>query len=541
MGQHGRDPVGIERIDRRTFVLRMGAAGGTAMSVSGLLAACGGGGSQPARTGSPASGTAPDPPARPTGVLRAAYNQAPESLDPALGSSALNIACNVYGGLMRFDARGRLVPGLATSVTSDDEATEWVFELREGVRFHDGTELDASAVARSYEHYRGGTSQWAYLIPPKVEFDASDPGVFRIKSRVPVPDVGRNSPIIHILSPKLLAKGKDAAATQAAGTGPFKFVSFRRNSSVVLEANEDFWGEGPYLERLEWAILNEPSARVAALRAGDLDFVYKVGPEQLPPVAGDGSLTVVTDTPWTGTYLILVSDVGPLANPLVRRALAHAIDRQALIDKIALGQAEPLQSLLPAGTYGAVNPSTTYAYDPDESRRLLAEAGVQEGDLTVKLAANPALTTRDLQLSQAIAQMMSDVGIRTSSDVAELTDVVGSVFTGPHKTVPDWQGLTGDLGWLNGGPVFVQTGYLTTVSGYDPAEYQRLANAALTTPDGRARERALAEIQELVATDVPVLPLYQPKISSAMKADVYGYRNPADAWSTYFGTVYRGA
>lgn len=529
-----RDVTSERLTDRRTFI-KIGVAGGATFTVSGVLAACGGGeAGGPAQRGTPASGTeAPPAPSAPTGVLRSAWDPVEDSLDPAVspGGSAF-LWRNVYGGLLAYGADGRLSPWLATSYRSNETATEWEFKLREGVRFHDGSELDSTVVKQSFQHYVDVVSPWA---PPKgIELHDADPGVLRITSKTPVPDIARSSPVIQIISPKVLSRGKDAVVRDPVGTGPFRFSRYRANQGALLEAFDEFWGKGPYFEAVECSFIKEPAARIAALRSGGVDLVYKVGPEQLAQLE-DSQFRVETNDLWTGTYLVLLTYNEPVTSREIRQAIAHAIDREALIDKIALGQASKLDSWFPKGIYGAVVPDVTYDYDPDRARELIAASGLPADELKISILGSAPLSTRQVLLSEAVAQMLSDVGFEATVDVADIGAAADRLYA---QTAP-WQVVPGDAGWLNGGPTFVATGYLPTVAGYDPPEYQKLAERALSTADGPARERALADIQELVARDVPMFPLYQPRVSTAMKADVHGFTNPADAFMVYLGDTYR--
>ncbi|MEN3284577.1 MAG: peptide/nickel transport system substrate-binding protein [Solirubrobacteraceae bacterium] len=540
MSSERQSAADTDAMDRRRFI-KLGAAGGSTIALSGILSACGGGSAKSSATGAPVSGVdTAKPPARASGVLRVANDSAPLSLDPAVDvGPGLFLARNLYGGLSAYGPNGEVIPWLAQSVSSNEDATEWTFKLREGVKFHDGSELDSVAVKKSYEHYIASKSLWTTPIPAGSEFDASDPGVFKIKSKTTAPDVGRTAPIIQIFSSKLLAKGIGAPAKTPVGAGPYKFRSYTQNQSVILDANEDFWGDGPYFERLEFRIINEPTARVAALRSGGLDLVYKVGPEQLPQLRNDSKFRIVSGELWTGTSLVLITDDGTLSNPDVRRAIAHAIDRQALIKKIALDEASPLNSFFPHGVYGAVQPKTTYDYNPDEAKTLLAQAGVKPGQISIRIASNAAFSPRNVALVQAIAQMISDVGIKATADVVDLggfqTAIVG------RKKAPKWWGYAANAGWLNGGPIFVATGYLSQTSGWNPPDYQALAKKAMATADGPERESLLSQIQEKIAADAPIVPLYQPKISSVMKADIHGFTNPRDAYLNYYGNTFRAA
>ncbi|MEN3282263.1 MAG: peptide/nickel transport system substrate-binding protein [Solirubrobacteraceae bacterium] len=464
-------------------------------------------------------------------VLRVATSQL-GTLDPARSPWAGGfLSRNVYGGLLAHGGDGRLVPWLATSVETSDDTTEWAFTLREGVRFHDGAELDATAVKRSFAHYAAVSSEWRGDVPHDAELDDSDPGVFRVSSRTPAPDVARGSTVMQVFSPRLLDLGPDAPARAPIGTGPFRVTGHRAGERLVLEAFEDFWGEGPYLDRLELRVYDDPRARVTALRDGAVDFVFKVGPEQLHHLGP--SFRVVTSDLWAATNVVFLFGDGPTADRRVRQAIAHAIDRDALVGDIALDEAKPLWSWLPHGVYGSSAVSTVYRHDPAASRALLAATGLAPERLAIRIATNEAFSTRNRLLCQVVAQMLNDAGLR-----ATVHDVTLAEFRRFLEGQPPWDIVIGDVGHIDGGPIQLN-GDLPRYRRYSTPGTPQLVERVRATPDGPEREALLAEIQELMAQDIADLPLFQPRVSSAMASDLLGYANPPDGIMPYLGSVHR--
>jgi len=523
-------------IDRRAFIGR-GITGAAAVTLPGLIAACGGGST--VTTGTPAT-KAPAPPGAPTGVLQPVFGVI-DSIDPALSRDGWETyRANVYDGLLSHSPKGELVPALATKYESSADATEWTLTLREGVKFHDGADLDATAVLRTIEHYYAVSPAVTELgLPPKasaVELDDSDPGVFKVKSKTPLPDFGRNLPLWAIISPKLLAGGKAAPTKTMVGTGPFRFVEYTKGQSLTMEANPDYWGDGPYLERVEFSLVTDPSAQLAALRSKSADMVFSVSPEQVPQLNSSEVQVATTDAPLAVVFVFLQRDGRPISNPEVRQAIAHAIDRQALIDKVVLGAGKPLDSFVPAGVYGAITPKATYPFDPERAKQLISDAGLEAGDVLVKMATSDVLTPRNRLLAQAINQMLQDVGISSSVD-----DVDPTEFAKLFDPKPPWETIQGDLEWNSLGPLFITNGYLNELfAEWKSPEYDALVEKIRTTGDGPEREQAIADAQELIAKELPAITLYQRQYTAATQSDVYGWSNPADGSTIRLGGVYRG-
>lgn len=520
---------------RDVFLLRSASGLVGVSSLAGFLAACGRSSDQPSGQNQVANGK---PPSQPTGTLRVGLAADPVTLDPSLAfGSAVSITHNIYDGLVSFnDDYSELVPALATKWDVSDDAREWTFTLRQGVKFQDGAELDAGAVRDSFEYYVREASVWGLTVGQFTEIDASDPGVVTIRYKTGFPDLARNFTIARIVSPKLLAGSVDAVEKRVgeapAGTGPFQFVSRASGRSVRTEAFAGYWGEGPYIKDVEFVVIPEESARVSALLAGDVDLITQVPPTAVSRLEQDTRRArVVSADSWTGVVLNMATDAKPFDDVRVRHALAHAVDREAIVKSVLRGQAKVNGSAMPPGTYGHKEPGATYPHDPARSRQLLNEAGYS-GKVPVRLGAFAEFVLAS-ELAQAIAAQLDEGGFDTTFDVLDSAVAVKDINAPQRKH----QVFIIEKGWVNGGPFHFTLASITTESHYQGKELLDLIAKMSTMPDGPEREQVIAQAQEVTARELPEFPLWVPARVDAVAADLQAYVPPKNVF-TVLGDAY---
>jgi peptide/nickel transport system substrate-binding protein len=517
----------VEAASRREFLrLAALASTGTAMGAP-LLAGCGG------ATGG-RSQEAAQPPAQPTGVLRVACTDQ-DTFDPATtgGGTLVSVGDNIYEGLTGFVDDSSEVRGvLAESVESTPDAREWTFRLKDGIRFHDGTPLTSSAVSASYRYWVERQGPLASLVPADATYDDSDPAVFRVICPTPFPDMARNAAVVKIISPAVVAAGPEAVGRTPTGTGPFRFVSFTTGQSLVLEANRDYRGPGPYLERIEFPIIPDKRAQIAALRAGDVDVVYNnVSPNEANALRSSPDILLEETQTWTTFLFVLFLDSPPTDNLEIRQAIAHAIDRDALIKAIYGGFGRPADSFMPPGTYGYAPPAIQYPYDPERAKALVAESGVT-GPIRVTAVWAPELSPNAGEISQAVSAMVSKIGVEMVSKQMPVSALAKAINTTPKDGS---NGANGELIWFNGGPLNFTANYVKRVARFDGIDALNAEMGA--TPDGPERLALLARMQDVVAEQVPVVPLfYQPKIT-LLASRVHDFVLPQSS-ALRFGTVF---
>ncbi len=363
------------------------------------------------------------------GALRLGMVLEPPHLDPTAGAAAAIdevVYANLFQGLTRIDANGGVQPALARAWTVDGAGTTYTFDLEEGVTFHDGTGFDAEDVVFTFDRLlaEDSTNAQKGLYAGIIEVEAPNPNEVRFTLDAPdgqfLFNLGLGDAVI--VAPESAADNK----TSPVGTGPFQFEGWARGNEIVLRAREDYWGDPVGLDHVNFRIVADPAAAVAAMLAGDLDaYPNFPAPESLEQLKQDPRLKVVVGTTEGETILAINNRNKPLGDVRVRRAIAHAIDRNAVIEGAYFGYGTPIGSHFAPHHPAYRDLTGRYPYDPDEARALLAEAGVEDLRLRLKLPP-PAYARRS---GEIVAAELRDVGIEVETTMIEWPQWLEQVFT----------------------------------------------------------------------------------------------------------------
>lgn len=331
--------------------------------------------------------------------------------------------------LVRVDFDGQMVPFLAESWAQTDDTT-WSFTLREGVTFQNGEPFNAQAVAIAFNHLLNSETPLRGLTPENIEsIEAADERTVVI--RTVEPDVlmpnRMTAPSFGILAPS--AYESSPTDPFGTGTGPFVLTEEEPEQSATLVKNETYWGGDVALD--EVLILSAPDGDVRAtmLRTGEIDIAESLPISQIPLLEAEPSVTLLRVAQPRTRTLYLNNESGPMADVEVRRAVLHAIDKQAIVDAILEGVGESAVGPF-APTEAWVNSNlSSDIYDPELARQILASAGYTEGDLTIELATYPSRSSLPPS-AIAIQQMLGDVGITAEVRVAPYSAVESDVLAG---------------------------------------------------------------------------------------------------------------
>lgn len=531
MGVPGRTPPRKDALTRHEFLARSLAAGVAVGPMGALLTACGGSGST--QEGSPASGSEARPPSSPTGTFVLALPAAPVTLDAARRAITgdFTVTQPMYDGLVRWNTEFTEVePALVTEFAASPDGREWTGRIRPGVRFHDGEDLDSTAVRKALEYYAAAEGFLGpFFLPQFSEIDDSDPAVIRLVTKAPAPDLTNNLTAVAIMSPRSVAEGNKAIERSPAGTGAFRFVE-RTSTNVVLERNDGYWEKGkPYLEGVRFQVIGDLGARVSALQTESVSAITLVPSVQARQLEGDSRVQLVANDLWTVTYLLFKLLPEPTNQLAIRQAIAHGIDRQAIADSILEGQAEPANALMPKGVYGYQPIAPAYPFDPERARALLREAG--GGPVSIRLA-GPAGdgAINNPTIAQAIAAQLGDIGIEVS--VSPLEEGLFSKQAAEPR--PRSQVFLIDHPWSNGGPfifdflTFSVTPNLPEAEPEAAARADRLTTKMRTMPNGDERFAVLGDLQNVFAEHLTYLPLFFFRVPDAVAANVRDYLVPKD-------------
>ncbi len=354
----------------------------------------------------------------------------PPHLDPTAGATAAIdeiVYANIFEGLTRIDENGAVLPSLASSWDISDDNLTYTFSLRDNVTFHDGTIFDAKDVVFSFERAMAEDSVNAQkgIFAVIEEVRAIDAQTIAIQLKQPSGDflfnIGRGDAII--VSRNNFENNK----THPIGTGPFKFVSWNKGSRVVLQAYENYTGAPVSLTKATFTFISDPNTAIAAMLAGDIDgFPIFPAPEAMDVFANDNRFNVIIGTTEGETILATNNKRAPFDNLLVRQAIAHTIDRKAIIDGAMFGYGTPIGSHFAPHNPYYIDKVNTYPLDLEKAKALLAEAGYPEGfKATLKLPP-PSYARRG---GQIIASQLRQVGIELELINIEWAQWLEEVFT----------------------------------------------------------------------------------------------------------------
>lgn len=361
--------------------------------------------------------------------LTLAIQLEPPHLDPTAGAAgAIDdiVYQNIFQGLTRIGSNGAVEPSLAESWSVSDDGLTYTFKLHEGVTFHDGTSLDAGDVVFSLDRARADDSTNAQkaLFSAIASAEAVDDLTVKVTLSQPqgsfLYNMGWGDAVI--VAPESAETNKE----KPVGTGPFKFVDWAQGSSARLEKNPDYWGEPVALDKVTYRFISDPAAAAAALLAGDIQaFPNFPAPEAVAQFEGDPRFSVVIGSTEGETILSTNNGKEPFDKLEVRQAIAHALDRQAIIDGAMFGFGTPIGTHFAPHNPAYVELVETYPYDPEKSKALLAEAGYPDGfEATLKLPP-PAYARRG---GEIVAAQLREVGIDLEIIPVEWAQWLDQVF-----------------------------------------------------------------------------------------------------------------
>ena len=466
-------------------------------------------------------------------------------LDPAevTDSESSAVTQNIFDTLVRFaPGETRLVAGLATRWTVSTDGKTYTFHLRPGVKFQDGTPCDAAAVKYNFDRQRdekhpghtGTFEYWLTFFAPIVR-DVTAPAPDRVEVTLKEPDATFLANValfsMGILSPAAVAKwGKDVVR-HPVGTGPFQLVTWVPGQKIVLDAFEDHWEGRPKLDKLVFKPIPENAVRLLELESGEIHGMSGINPDDVARIRRHPRLQLLTQPGMNVGYMTLNNDKKPFDDPRVRRALNHAIDKEALVKAFFAGGTlgRSAVNLLPPSVWGYHEGVPGYAFDPSKARRLLAEAGHADGfemTLWALPVARPYMP-QGQRTAEAIQADLARVGVRAHLTTFEWGTYLEKLGNGDHEAaLIGWNGDNGDpdnflftlLGAAN-----ARKGSATNYSFYRGQEVDRLLRAARRVADVGERTRLYREVQALVHADAPSVPLFHSTQLIAFRKEVEGF------------------
>lgn len=512
-------------VTRRRFIKGIVAAGAFGLGTSALQAA----------TPTPA-------PAAPTKLKTLVFARGGDiqSMDPAImfdGESS-RTSVLIHEPLIRCrpGSDGELQPALAEKWSVSDDGLTYTFNLREGVKFHDGTPFNAEAVKFNYER------QLPQNAEPRMQ--AAKP-LFGAVNRIETPDQSTVKIILNerrgpfpiqlagfnafIASPTALkAYGKDYTA-HPTGTGPFIFENWDRDSQYVVKANPDYWGGKPKLDRVILTVTKEASVRVDQLLVGEADIIPDIAPMDVARIEGNQNTTILSAPAMNFAVLGFLMFKKPFTDVRVRRAINYAINREALVKFLYKDKGVALQTALPKASWAYDPEIKGYPYDPDTAKKLLADAGYASGlsfDVLTFTQARPYCPLGMTKVAEIIQADLKKVGVemklRSMPGVGETEDAAargeGDAYTTGYFFIGD------------PGPIFDQiwTSKSSAPNGgnlprYQNPEVDKLIAQALPEPDQKRRKQLYWKVQELIVADAPMVFINSYSIMRGIRRNVTGF------------------
>ncbi|WP_017719940.1 ABC transporter substrate-binding protein [Kamptonema formosum] len=521
-----------------------------------LIVSCG----APQNTGSPQTTG--------TGAVVFGSGGQPVNLEPGniTDGNSIIVQRQIYERLLEFKpGTTELQPSLATSWSADRDGQVWTFKLRTGVKFHDGTDFNAEAVKFNIERwwdpkhphgYRnaGKTYEiWQQLFggfkgdPKSILQDIKVTDNYTIQFTLKQPfaafPAAIGSGYFGIASPAAIQKAGASYGTPsslAVGTGPFIFKEWRTGDRILLEKNPNYWQpELPKTSQLVIRFITDPAARLAQLRAGQVDFTTDLSPDQMPEIQRDPNLEAVPRPSLNLGYLALNPSYKPLSDVRVRQAFALAINKKAIVQAFwgALGTGDS-HFTPPSMNWSQSAKITDYEHSPQKAKQLLAEAGYPNGfdlELWYMPVSRPYFPTPK-PIAEAFAADLSAIGIRVSLKTKDW-----AAYLADRNKAPGFQafmlGWTGDYGdpdnfyYPHFGP-----GSTQDLGGWKNDRLLKLLDSGRATGDSAARAKIYAEVDEILHREVVRLPVVHSQPLLAKRKNLAGWV-PSPLGSESFETV----
>lgn len=475
-----------------------------------------------------------------------------ESLDPGstTDGESSRVTKQILEGLLEFEEDSfELKPGLAHDWEVSDDGLKYTFYLEEGVTFHDGTPFNAEAVKINFERWADPDHEYAFsddgyvysmygtmfggykgeeghvieeinvVNDYEIEFILNQPLGFFLQN------LGMS--YFAITSPAALEEYGPNINENPVGTGPFKFVSWTKDDSIVLEKFEDYRVEGqPKLDKVIFTVIPDNAARLIALRSGEIDIMDGLNPDDAAGVESDPDLVLLERAENNFGYVGLNTQKEPLNIKEVRQAINYAIDKQAIADALYAGYATTAKNPLPPGYLGYNDDVEAYEYNPDKARELLAEAGYPDGfdiELWTMPVARPYMPDPET-VSQIVQKNLEDIGINATIIREEWAPYLEKTAAGEHQLfILGWSGTNGDPDYFLSSLLHGSNVGSSNRSFYQNDEVDELLDAAKRAVDQDERADLYGQAQALISEDSPMVTLVHSRPVMATTTRVKNY------------------
>ncbi|MGB9813610.1 MAG: ABC transporter substrate-binding protein [Thermovenabulum sp.] len=516
------------------------------LTVSLILTSCG---SQNANSSNQKGANAPKQ------IVFFAWTSTPfTDLDPSVEfSNGIVPLNNIYETLLRYDPFERkFIPVLATDYTKSEDGLTWVFHIRKGVKFHDGTDLNAEAVKFSIERTIKMGKGASYIWEPVKEINVKDDYTVEFKLKYPAPlDLIVASPYAaFIMSPTAVKSHPEGWFTQGneAGTGPYKLESFILGQEIVLTKFDDYWGgwNGKHFDKVVIKKIPETATRRQMLEKGELDITKDLPYEDLEALKNNPNIVIETGPSFENLLMLFNTDKKPLDNKLVRQALSYAFPYEDVVKYAAGGYARQAKGAVPYGLWGHGENLFQYKYDIEKAKELLKQAGYPNGGFKLLLTytAGDEAEKKTAELYKAeLSKLNIDLEIRgmpweSQWEMARDKD--------PNKRQDIfmfywWPDIASPYSFLYN-MFHKQDEILFNLAYWENEEFDRLIDegARQSGIDIKKAEETFIKAQEILIEEAPAVFIYDKQYVRIYNKSIKGYKdNPAYPNVIFFYEIYR--
>lgn len=458
------------------------------------------------------------------GTLTYAAGSATQTLDPQFITDVTTFrgVGTMYEALTKQDENGKVGPGLALSWTVSPDKRTWTFKLRPGVTFHDGTPFNAQAVKFTFDRILNpatGSPRRSTL--EMVESTAViDDLTFRLTTKEPfAPLLAQLSAYnVYILSPAHVTKEGANFSKTASGTGPFRLQSWQPGEKLIVVRNDKYWGEKPKLDSVVFSVVPEDSARTLLLLSGQADVISELPYIMVKKLGSLDAVRVIRKPGYRTIYIGMNLSVPPFNDIRVRQAVAHAINKPALVQGVLSGIGTLGGSLESSVIEGTAKDLQPYPYDLAKAKRLLAEAGFPNG-FSTEFMVPTGRYNMDRQVAEAIQGQLAAVGIKAQIQSPEFGAYLAALNKGKVPLFLSGKGSpTGDMDFTQA--LLNHSAGKMNYFNFKNADVDRLIQQQRVAIDPKERHRLLTELQTKVYQEGPHITLYYEDQVSAIRSNV---------------------
>ncbi len=451
--------------------------------------------------------------------LRVVQGTDVDTLDPAVSRSTPSqiVFNNIFNTLVRWkDTKlDEIVPDLAESWSKSEDGLRWTFKLRRGVKFHDSTPFDAEAVKFNLERILDPTlgSPNRSLFSSISQVNVLDPNTVEIVTKEPSPTLLEilAEEYASINSPTAVKKSGRSYSRNPVGTGPYMISEWVPAQHLVIKRNPDYFGAPGKPDRMTFRPVPEAEARVIELTTGNADVALNIPPESTDKIRRNASTDVVLEPSSFQIFFELNTTKPPFADPRVRLAVNHAIDRDAIIEKILNGYGRVPEGIFPRGVQGRGPRQTAYAYDPDKARKMIAEVFPGGYNEPVVIWTPAGRYAKDKSVAEAVQGYLNAIGFKTEFKVWEWATYQKTLYR-PEPGKGTGKGSNDANMWLLGTGVTNADWRLrrkfsstddSNLTGYKQPKVDELLAKASVDMNYFTRMQAYADVQSIIWNETP--------------------------------------